>query len=252
MNTHLHNYTHTQQSRLADYCRTGDPPKIDGLTENRVHHYRRLIHGVIDDTLQSAFPLTCDLLSQEEWYGVVDAFLSNYKCQSTSIWKMPSEFYRFVEETGLEIKEKYIFLEDLLNFEWTEVEIYMMPDIAYPESKTDGGWLSEVIAVNPEYKILQLNYPVHLKNPKGITENDRGEYYVLLFREKESGKVRFMNLSVYFSWLIEKVEIENTPLIKILKEAAQVFGVNEKALFENTLPFLEELKANKFIPGFYI
>jgi len=40
------------------------------------------------------------------------------------------------------------------------------------------------------------------------------------------------------------------PLVKILKEAQSIFGLNEKILFENTIPFLEELNSKQFILGF--
>jgi len=250
MSTQLHNYTQTQQSRLASYCRTGKLNSIDGLTENRVHHYRRLVYNVVDDTLQSAFPLTFDLLTEEEWNELVNFFFSNHKCQSNSVWRMPYEFYSFVEQYDLEIKIKYHFLEDLLLFEWAEIEIYMMPDIPYPEFKLNGGWLSEIIVINPEYRILRLDYPVHLKNPNDISNDDKSEYYVLIFRERESGKVQFMNLSVYFAWLLEEIANEKKPLVKILKEAQSIFGLNEKILFENTIPFLEELNSKQFILGF--
>lgn len=250
MNTHLHNYTHTQQNRLASYCRTGELNHVDGLTENRVHYYRELVYNVVDDTLQSAFPLAFNLLSEDEWNEIVHVFFSTHKCQSNSVWKMPYEFYLFVEENDLDIKKKYIFIEELLLFEWTEIEIYMMPDVQYPEFKSNGGWLGGVIAINPEHKILQFNYPVHLKNPNSITEDDRSEYYVLIFREKESGKVQFMNLSIYFAWLVEKIEIEKKPLVKILIEAESIFGIEVKTLFENTIPLLEELNSKQFILGF--
>jgi len=250
MKTHLHSYTYMQQSRLADYCRTGKLNSIDGLTENRVHHYRELVYNVVDDTLQSAFPLTFDLLSEDEWNEIVKYFFSTHKCQSNSIWKMPHEFYLFVEGNDLDVKKKYNFVEELLLFEWTEIEIYMMPDVQYPEFKSNGGWLSEIIMVNPEHKILQLSWPVHLKNPNDITGDDKGEYYVLIFRVKESGKVQFINLSVYFAWLIEKIEVEKKSLVKILKEAESIFGIETKKLFENTIPFLEELNNKQFILGF--
>ena len=126
MNELLYKETIIQQSRLAMYCRTGDLLPIKGLTDNRVQTYRRLVYNVIDDTLQSAFPLTYDLLTTEEWDEIVNLFFSNHACQSTSVWKMPFEFYQFIENSAGELKEKYKFLAELLLFEWTEIEIYMI------------------------------------------------------------------------------------------------------------------------------
>lgn len=250
MNTHLLNDTYTQQSRFANYCRTGELEPLKGLTENRVHHYRRLVYNVVDDTLQSAFPLTHDLLSSEEWDSTVDKFFSSHSCQSYSIWKMPFEFYQFIEKNNVPLKEKYPFIEELLLFEWIEIEVYMMEDKVFPEAKNAGDWRNDVIAINPEFRLLQLSYPVHLKNPNEILEEERGEYYLLVFRERETGKVQFMNLSFYFAWLIEKISDEQKPLNEILNDAEAIFGLNTQTLLENTLPLLEELKNKQFILGF--
>lgn len=250
MNNLLYKDTYTQQSNLAYYCRTGELLPVKGLTENRVHHYRRLVYNVIDDTLQSAFPLTFDLLLEDEWNDLVDTFFGSHKCQSTSIWQLPFEFYQFIEQTDHELKSKYIFLEELLMFEWTEIEIYMMEDKTFPDVQINGDWLSDVILFNPEFKILQLNYPVHLKNPNEILEDGKGEYYVLLYREKETGKVQFMDVSFFFAWLIEKINDERETLANVSVEAEKIFGIEKEVMLNNVLPFLAELKQKQFILGF--
>lgn len=250
MNNLLLKDTYAQQSCLANYCRTGEMLPIKGLTENRVNTYRRLVYNVIDDTLQSAFPLMHDLLTEEEWNKSVDTFFSNHACQSTSVWKMPFEFYQFIENNENILKEKYPFLTELLLFEWMEIEVYMMEDKIFPHTKAEGEWGKDIIEFNPEFKLLPLTYPVHLKKPNEINDKDKSQYYLLIFREQESGKVQFMNLSVYFAWLIEKIEIGKKPLIKILKEAVNIFGTEHQILLSNTLPFLEELKNKQFIIGF--
>lgn len=250
MNNLLYKDTYNQQSNLAHYCRTGELLPIKGLTENRVHHYRRLVYNVIDDTLQSAFPLTVDLLSEEDWNALVDTFFSSHKCQSTSLWQLPFEFYQFVEQTEPELKSEYIFLEELLLFEWSEIEVYMMEDKVFPAVRSTGDWANDVISLNPEFKLLQLSYPAHLKNPNEIMEADQREYYVLIFREPESGKVQFIDLSFFFAWLIEKINGEKKTLGNILLEAEKIFGAEKEILLNNTLPFLEELKQKQFILGF--
>ncbi|MCL6099036.1 MAG: putative DNA-binding domain-containing protein [Bacteroidetes bacterium] len=250
MNNLLHSDTHTQQSSLAHYCRTGELLPIKGLTENRVHHYRRLVYNVIDDTLQSAFPLTFNLLSEEKWNGLVNIFFSSHECKSTSIWQMPFEFYQFVERSELVLKNKYVFLEELLLFEWTEIEVYMMEDKTFPAARINGDWLNDSISFNPEFKLLQLNYPVHFKNPNEITENEKREYYVLIFREPDTGKVQFIDLSFFFAWLIEKLNCADGTLNDSLTDAEKIFGIEKEILLNNTLPFLEELKQKQFILGF--
>lgn len=250
MNELLREDTNIQQSRLANYCRTGELLPIKGLTDNRVHTYRRLVYNVIDDTLQSAFPLTHDLLTEEEWNESVDTFFSNHACQSTSVWKMPFEFYQFIESDKYELKNKYPLLTELLLFEWLEVELYMMEDKIIPTTKSEGALVTDIIEFNPEFRLLRLSYPVHLKNPNQIIAEDKGEYFVLIFRERESGMIQFINLSMFFTWTIEKINIEALPLKNVLEEAEKIFKIDYQTLLKNTLPFFEELKNKQFILGY--
>lgn len=242
--------TRIQQSRLANYCRTGDLLQIKGLTDNRVQNYRRLVYNVINDTLQSAYPLTYDLLNEDEWNEMVDIFFSNHACQSAAVWKMPFEFYRFIESDANNLKEKYPFLTELLLFEWMEIELYMMEDKIFPHTKAEGEWEKDIIEFNPEFKLLQLSYPVHLKKPNRLNDENKAEYYLLIFREQENGKIQFINLSIFFAWLIEKINAKAKPVQSILKEAENILGVGYQTLLSNTLPFLEELRAKQFIIGF--
>jgi hypothetical protein len=163
---------------------------------------------------------------------------------------MPYEFYLFVENTQIEIKNRYFILEELMLFEWTEIEIYMMKDKKYPEVKSNGDWLKDIFELNPENKILQLSYPVHLKNPCDITMDDFADYFVLLYRERETGKVQFVNLSVLFAWLIEKMNEDRKPLGPILVEAEKLFGIDKKTLKKNVQRFIEDQFTNKFILGY--
>jgi len=163
---------------------------------------------------------------------------------------MPFEFYQYILSSENELLNKFPFLEELLLFEWTEIEIHMMEDKAFPEVSVPGDFENDVIAFNPEFKILQMKYPVHLKNPNEITETDEGAYSVVIFRQPETGNVQFIDVSYFFYLLIIKMMNEQKPLTDLLGEAEQTFGVERSILLTNTIPFLEELQQNKFIIGF--
>lgn len=252
MNNPLREDTYRQQSNLAYYCRTGSLRKIDGVDHDRVINYRRLVYNVIDDTLRSAFPLTLSMLTDDEWDNLVNYFFSTHECRAYSVWKTAYEFYEFVNENEPGLKEKYPWLPGLLFFEWIEIEIFMMEDLEYPHSKKTGDWENSVIAFNPEHKILGFEFPVHLKKPSEINLEDKGNYFVLVFREKDSGRVQFVDLSVYFAWLIETLNENRIPLESALAEAAKIFGADYDTLINNTIPFLEELKIKNFITGFRV
>lgn len=204
------------QNSLANYCRTGEYTPIPGVKEKNVGHYRQLIFNVVNGSLQSAYPLTSSLLSEEEWLNLVHAFFSSHRCQSPLIWQMPKELYEFVVQENLHLLKKYPHLHDLLLFEWKEVEVYMMEDVE-PYPFTEKKITNAGLVLNPEIRVLSLEYPVHLKNAKGITEKDKAIYFVSLHREPETGRVLFTNIHYPHVQLIEKLAQKPVCFEELLK-----------------------------------
>ncbi len=247
----LQESTYKQQSDLAHFCRTGELAESVIVRPDRVNHYRRLVYNIVDDSLESAFPLTRNLLTDEQWDTLVQNFFATHKCQSAQIWEMPKEFYNYFKETESSVKNLYSQLEDLLLFEWMEIEVFMMEDIEFPQVVKEGNILSDTLSVNPEFKIFRVSYPVHLKIAKDITQDDKGKYYILLFREKETGKVQFIDLSAVYVLIIENIA-KGLKLKDILTEIATHLKLDSmEVLFDNVEPFIEMLKKKGFILGFY-
>ncbi len=246
---HLSKYTENQQTNFASFCKTNILKPIDGLTENRIHHYRRLIYNVIDESLRSAFPLTENLLEENEWKYLVDEFIAKHNPQSPQIWRMPYEFYQFVDQNNFEIKLKYPHLIDLLLFEWKEIELYMMED-----KNDERNILSteiynhSQIVLNREYEILQLSFPVHLKSPQSISVADKGVYFAMMFRAND--KVQFFDLSTFFVWLIYEIENNNYSVEQLIKKSEEANkDISCKIIRENILRFVYTMHSKGFILG---
>jgi len=248
----LQKNTYQQQSDFANYCRTNVLSESLKVRKDRVHHYRRLVFNVVDDSLRSAYPLLNNLLSAKHWDTMVKDFFANHACQSTKIWQMPQEFFHYVTSQKTEIKKKYPLIDDLMKFEWTEVELFMMEDEEYPLFENDGDWLLDVFILNPEYQLLSLSYPVYIKNAKYITASDKGNYYLLAFREKETGKIQFMDISAIHTLIIENI-VKGNSLVDILNALkAQVNLVSMDLIVQQIIQFIEKLKQKGFILGFKI
>lgn len=247
---YLSNYTETQQNNFASFCKTNVLQPIDGLTENRIHHYRRLIRGVIDDSLRSAYPITENLLTDDEWNFIVDEFIAKHKSQSPQIWQMPYEFYQFIDENKFEVKIKYPHLIDLLLFEWKEIELYMMEDKNDDiKNLSVNIYNSSKIVLNREYEILQLSFPVHIKQSENITISDKGIYYVLMFRAND--KVQFFDLSSFFVWLIYEIENNDYSIEQLIKKSEEAYkNIECKIIRENFLKFIYTMHSKGFILGF--
>jgi uncharacterized protein len=250
LNMQLSKHTSAQQNYFASFCKTEELKQIDGLTENRIHQYRRLIYGVIDESLRSAYPLTENLLEENEWKFLVDEFIAKHNCQSPQIWQMPYEFYSFIDENSFEIKIKYPSLMDLLLFEWKEIEIYMMKDLNDSQKKLETEFnVGSKIVLNEEFEILKLDFPVHIKSAKEITNDDKNEYFVLIFRAND--KVQFYDLSPFFVRLISEISAGNDLIGNILNGSIQIFKNHpEELIKENIYQFIKSMHSKGFILGF--
>jgi hypothetical protein len=241
--------TYQQQSKLAQYCRNGVEVEILGAQTNRLPNYRRLVFNVIKDALETTYPISFKYIDEEIWDEMMYQFFSTHKCIDPQVWRMPEEFYQFCLAENYAEKHDLPFLNDLLHFEWLEVEIYMMEDIKYPEYKSSDNWLDKKLALNPEHKIIKLEYPVHLENPKDAGLK-KGDYFLLLYREKESGRVQFINLSILFTFLIENIALGEKTLEEIFNDILYLFGINDLEMLQTkSLKFLKDLHSKGFVLG---
>jgi len=238
------------QNQLAQICRTGEIKPIQGAKQHRLKEYRQLVHSVINNTFEQAFPITYQFLKQEEWELLINSFLKEHACHENQVWKLPLEFYEYVKDKDFQQSLSYPFLNELLYFEWLEIEVYTMPDVPFPEYSINGSFEKNKIVLNPEYEMLELTYPVHLLPVQEAIQN-KGSYIALVFREQESGKVKFMNISALHVFFIESLNAEDLLLQELLARASLVFSIaNDKLLLEHALLFFNDLRTQGMVAGF--
>lgn len=242
--------TRIQQSALAGFCRTGLYTPIEGVNEKNVLQYRRLVYNVVDDTLVSAYPLTHNLLSPKEWNRLVTDFFASHPCKSPQVWSMPKELWEWVKDTSPAVNRKYPFLEELLWFEWLEVELFMMENKTVAHRKF-GDIRKDKLVINPEHHLQYFNYPVHLKNAKYITPTDKGNYFLVMHREPETGKINFTKLSPFLVRMLEMLAEKPSAVNELTDKISKEFRViKDKAVKEKVQEFVENAITGKLILGF--
>ena len=238
------------QEELGEYCRTGKEAAIPGLSPGRLPHYRRLINNVIRDVLDSGFPISLAALGEEQWDKMVQDFFANGQPGAPQVWRLPFEFYKYhvASETGNRLGKPY--LDDLLYFEWMEIEVFNMPDRPYPDYQEKGNPLENKLAFNPEYEIVRMSYPVHMY-PVEEAEGLKGNYFLLIYRMPESGYVNFLNLSALNIYVLTRLIEEDVPVAQLRGEIAQSTGIESAKYLDEALEkFIGELMQKKFILGY--
>ena len=246
----LHEDTVRIQEDLGFFCRTGSEIEIPGVTPGRLRHYRRLVNNVIRDSLDSAFPISLAALGEETWDHLVQDFFSNGLPATPQIWKLPFEFYSYHAglETGTRLQKPY--LDDLLYFEWMEIEVYNMADRNFPVFTKEGKLLEDRLAFNPEYEIVRLEYPVHM-HPAEESSALQGEYFVLIFRDPYTGFVQFINLSALNAYILSRMDEEGLPVGNLKGDIARATGIESGLYLDEVLEkFITDLMDKHLILGF--
>lgn len=243
--------TFTYQSKLAAFCRTGELDSIPGIRQENISHYRRLVYNVVDDMLQSAYPLTNELLTDEEWDNMVTSFFRDHPCQSPQVWNMPKELIVYLDNGLHPLTVKYPFLLELLHFEWIEVDLFMMADKTVP-AKDNGNILIDKLVINPEHCLLTLTFPVHQKRAADINNSDTGHYFVAAHRNKE-GEVLFTSLSPALSRLLEYLEDAPASVPETLYRFETEYNlVLTEADQQSIQQFFQDAKLTHLISGYAI
>jgi uncharacterized protein len=241
--------TYEQQARLAEYCREGNVPDLIGVKYENLPHYRRLVFNIVSDIIETAYPITYSFLPKETWDKLVYDYFAEHKCKNAQVWRMPLEFYEYCKEKDIAGQLNLPFLNDVLYVEWLELEVHTMEDIEYPAFVAEGDIFNDRIALNPEYKLIQLTYPVHTTAPTSLPGKE-GTYFLLIYREKETGNVQFVDLSMLYAYILEQISLGEL-LKDILVEANNLFQLNNISLLkEHAENFIKDLQERKFILGF--
>ena len=237
-----------QQQSLAQFCRTGENEPVTSNQENTAH-YRRLVFNIILDNLTNAYPLTVNLLSEEDWEAAVDYFFKNHACSTAQIWKLPLEFYEFYKENNYPTLHQYPFINELLMFEWIEIEVFMMEDINQANFKDEGDIFQDIFVPNEEIMIQALEYPIHIKNAQEIVEADKSNYFVAVHREYESKQVKFNNLSYPFVEMLVAIN-ENEVNFEALEKIYAKYEQEASKVKETVKDFLLWSLKNNLLLGY--
>ncbi len=223
--------TQPYQRMLANYTRTGIEERIPGTKQEGIQRYRTMIYNVVNDSLITAYPLTKGLLTEEEWNDSVQHFFSSHACQSPFLWRMPFEFLEFVKMNELTLQNKYPFLNDLLLYEWVEIEVFMMEDIDVTytsKGKIENG----LLMLNPACVVQYFQYPVYDKQIQGISKKDKGHYFLLTHRNPLTGRVSFLEIAPMFARMFEFLSDEAYTIDQLidqfLNETSITIDLNKK------------------------
>jgi hypothetical protein len=246
---YLNDETKHLQSKLANYVRSGDSSdldssKIGGLKKDKLHHYRRLVSNIINNSLSNAYPITKGLLNKEEWQELVYNFFLEHNSSDPQIWSFPYQLYEYVINSNYKEKINRDYLDDLLYFEWVEMEVSAMEDIIIPEYKNEIN-IDSITILNPYIKLFSSKFPVFHKDIK-IEDMSEGNYFAICYRNIDDFKVNFIEIDAISAIFVEKL-IENQNILDSINYCSELINMNLE--YENFEFLINELHKKQIILG---
>lgn len=244
----LNKETKDLQSKLTEFVRNGKLPLIKGAKQDKLHHYRRLVYNIIFNSLSNAYPISSGLLGEERWKELVDEFFINHNPQDPQIWSFPFELYEYVLKSDYTLKSGKSYLNDLLFFEWIEMEVYAMEDTEIDKyiqlaKKLE---IKDNFVLNPYIKMFSFEYPVFRKEEK-IEEMEKGKYFIICFRDIDTFKVHYLEVDALSMIFIENL-YDNNGNLKISLDLTSEL-INAELEIENIFPLIEVLNDKGIILG---
>ena len=221
--------TINQQSKLAQFSRTGEKQDLILSNPQHVFQYRRLVFNVVLGIMQQAFPIAQKAIGKDSFKALVNEFFKSHNCQTPQVWNLPLEFCNWFKISN-QVDLNLPYLSELLYFEWLEIEVHTQKDTSTEVLMPFQGNSTCHLRLNPYFKSIILNYPYHKFAPEEWL-NHKGEYPMVIYRGISDFKVHFMAVSKFgFGVLQFLQQTENLTLGEFLEILTQQ---NNEAQSEN-------------------
>ena len=202
-----------------------------GLKEPRTKAqdiYRQLVFNRFEDFIKTSFPIFSSFVG-DGLSPLIQEFLQ-LRHSSPLLIDLGREFLHFFREKDTPIKERLPFLEELLLYEWAEIEVFNAPD---EDIKVEFSW-EGTYRLSASSRLLRFTYPVHRAEELSEQEiqEGKGSYPLLLYRDKSS-EVKKTELTPFVFNFLEAICSGKMPA-----EALRNSGLDREEA-EEVKPFLE-------------
>lgn len=188
-----------QQLAFADAIR--HPKKhiaIAGVAPDRMAVYRDLFLNNFIDTLSSAFPVLHKVLAARQWQGLCEHFFAEHTCRTPYLAHLPQAFLTYLQYHPVTDPP---WLYELAQWEWTELDLFLAPDVEVVSSGDDV--LNLVPRLSPLVRSQHFNYAVQNISVDYLPTAPAPHSTHLLAWRKADDTIGFMQLNTLSARLLD-------------------------------------------------
>ena len=187
--------------------------------------YANLLFYRLKDLFSKSFPRFTKLVGDEIFSKLIYDFLK-HGASNPILWKVNDEFKDFVlKNSVLEIP----FLEDLLYFEYLEIEMYMSD---FSKEKKATYSLNNSYRLSNAVKLITLSYPVH--HPDFDTNSEafqRGEQFILLYHKEKTNEIIHEEITAFSREFLQMLKKKDS-LLAHIQDIATVYELDRQEILE--------------------
>lgn len=229
------------QLAMARYLRApGRAPAPPGIEPRRLAVYESLVYNNIESFISSGFPVLRRLYGDEDWHGLVRAFIANHTCHTPYFLEISQEFVQYLLEDHCARDCDPPFLAELAHYEWVELALDVAEDVL-PASTPVTDVLDAIPRLSPLAWVLCYRFPVHRIGPDYRPGESAAPTYLAVYRDRQE-QVRFMELNGATARLLELTR-DNTSVTagELLAKLATELGIDSENVLESGATQLLEL-----------
>lgn len=186
--------------------------RISIPTEASAGHkvYEELVHHRFVEVITKAFPLLTQHVPQEQLEEAITLFVKNAP-KTPYIWQVPFFFWKFIHQKAL---LDLPFVDDLLWYEWSEIELMM--DVFEPLHVSLFSWKS-TWEKHPSVRVRKLEYRVFESN-----FDEHGEWYLIAWYDAQAQCACYKEINEALFFFLESLERSSwEESVQSLMEATQ-------------------------------
>lgn len=184
----------------------------DETKDQRLKIYRDLVFSRLEDALSVSFPIFKSFVG-EDFGRLVSEFMKNGP-RTPILLEASREFAEFFRKKEDPLKERIPFLDELVLFEWLEIEVFN----AEEEETSEFSW-ERTYRLSESARLVSFSYPIHRvegRGPEEITKA-KGKYNLLIYRDPLDLEVKSVDLTEFVHSLLCDVDRGLTPKEALLR-----------------------------------
>jgi hypothetical protein len=235
-----------KQLEFTAYIR--DPehnPVPDGVQQPRMAMYRELFFNNINGFLTSNFPVLRTLLTDAQWFALVQDFFAHHASQSPYFSDIPEEFLAFLEHERDNAND-YPFMLELAHYEWVEMALAISKEeLVINDTKLT---LETRVQLSSLAWSLVYQYPVHKISPDFLPKTPPEQPTCLIVYRDIDDEVHFIEITPLTYRLLAIIEEQSVCVVDCLQRMIQeTQHPNPELMMTAGLQILAELVEKKII-----